>query len=895
VLQLPSEIARCRGITGLALSERFIFAAVQAAEAESAEIHPSSALAIFDRRELKLRNHYFFHPAADVHSLWVEDGILYAVSTGTDELVALRLRGAEVASENCVWRPELDGPREDRHHLNAIGRWGSELLVCCFGKKATQRWNSARDGFIINITRNEVLISGIHHPHSLADLGGATAYCESKRKAVRIIGDNRTQYFPGYTRGLCVVGDKLFVASSMGRKVSRSTRTINNPAEDGLLGGQCTVSRLSLDRLEIEKCIDLSVQAQEIYDLLPVMGIESWPVVPEVVWRDTTIRGLAATLDQRTMWARTEMAKASHAQTRSRRQSAQLRKNKVLRREVAQLRKAVAAQTESLETLLTSVQALSRAASAAMERWAPEIHEKYTYCEQIARIRKLVGEVLPSGAIVLVVSKGDPDLLQLEGRVAWHFPQTAAGSYSGYKPADSTAAIANLEALRARGATHVLFPATAFWWLDHYRAFAQHLLRRYREIVRVEDTCVIFALREQAGAPGDTWLGRLQGAIAQVENQLDRSVSLLDWRTGLDLAGALPKQAVFSPPDSCPILPYLDRSVDVVAVSPSERTPLAEARRVASAAVVTVSHALNGNTRNSSIGFEWQRHLENITPSMTSIVIPCYNGITHTTACLAALRETLPDEFSGEVIVVDDASTDGTAALLERWAKEDARIRILQHPSNVGFILSCNRGAEFSNGEILVFLNNDTIPLPGWLPPLLQLFRDDPMTGAVGGKLLYPDGRLQEAGAVIFSDGSGANFGRGDYNPEAPLYDYVREVDYCSGALLATRRSLFIACGGFDTRYLPAYYEDTDYCFQVRQKGYRVRYQPESCVIHYEGATSGVDLALGIKQYQAKNRAKFVEKWQKLIQEQPSPPGRFDRSSWHALAVRDDPHGAPCP
>jgi GT2 family glycosyltransferase len=152
--------------------------------------------------------------------------------------------------------------------------------------------------------------------------------------------------------------------------------------------------------------------------------------------------------------------------------------------------------------------------------------------------------------------------------------------------------------------------------------------------------------------------------------------------------------------------------------------------------------------------------------------------------------------------------------------------------------------------------------------------------------MLYPDGRLQEAGNVIFSDGSGANFGRYDYGADAPLYNYVREVDYCSAALLATPRALFEKIGGFDERYRPAYYEDTDYCFAVRKHGKRVYYQPESVVIHREGSTSGTDLTQGVKRYQVVNHHKFVEKWGKVLEQQPSPPDRIDLRTWHALAVR---------
>src|SRR5207253_716882 len=137
------------------------------------------------------------------------------------------------------------------------------------------------------------------------------------------------------------------------------------------------------------------------------------------------------------------------------------------------------------------------------------------------------------------------------------------------------------------------------------------------------------------------------------------------------------------------------------------------------------------------------------------------------------------------------------------------------------------------------------------------IFHDYPDAGAVGGKLIFPDGTLQEVGGIVFCDGSAANFGRGDDEIDALLYNFVREVDYCSGALLATRRTLFLDLGGFDTRYSPAYCEDSDYCFNLRENGYRVYYQPESAIIHLEGATAGTDVTRGVKRYQVLNNEKF--------------------------------------
>jgi GT2 family glycosyltransferase len=207
---------------------------------------------------------------------------------------------------------------------------------------------------------------------------------------------------------------------------------------------------------------------------------------------------------------------------------------------------------------------------------------------------------------------------------------------------------------------------------------------------------------------------------------------------------------------------------------------------------------------------------------------------------------------------------------------------VIRNQDNLGFIESCNRAAQSASNDVLVFLNNDTIALPDWLSPLLKLLRDS-RVGAVGGKLLQTDGSLQEAGGVIFSDASGANFGRGSMKPNSPLFSHVRDVDYCSGALLATPRQVFLEVGGFDSRYRPAYYEDADYCFGLRKLGLRVLFQPESAVVHLDGASSKGHCG-GAKRYQELNRRKFVDKWRRELLEQPVPPGRFDDDVWYSLA-----------
>ncbi len=517
----------------------------------------------------------------------------------------------------------------------------------------------------------------------------------------------------------------------------------------------------------------------------------------------------------------------------------------------------------------------------------PAVGKDASYRRLIRRIRESVRQALPPDARIAVVSKGDDELLDLYGRVGWHFPQAADGRYGGYYPKRSLSAIAHLETLRARGAEYLLFPATALWWLHEYPDFRAHLVRRYRQTVTDEDACVVFSLREQPSASERPTAG-LEVLIEQLSLTCASPPTILDWGSGMQFGDELPEHQYMVVRGELDELPYLDATLDIVV---TQDTPehVAEARRVASRAVVRViSSEPRRNGRSSPVRLEVERTASDAqtrSPSI-SIIIPCHDGAQHTEACLRSLLDTLPQDFEGEILVVDDASSDRTRELLQSFQRGDSRVRSLRNRRNLGFLGSCNRAAGESQAEYLLFLNNDTVMLPGWLPPLVRTFTDFPDAGAVGGRLLYPDGRLQEAGGCVFDDGSAWKFGYGDPDPEKPLFRYVREVDYVSGALLMTPRRLFETVGGFDPQYGFGFYEDDDYCFSVREAGARVYYQPESVIVHVEGASAGLDLGAGEKQHQATNQRVFATKWDEVLARQPQRPDPIDERATLLVAAR---------
>ncbi|MEO7426184.1 MAG: glycosyltransferase [Fibrobacteria bacterium] len=254
-----------------------------------------------------------------------------------------------------------------------------------------------------------------------------------------------------------------------------------------------------------------------------------------------------------------------------------------------------------------------------------------------------------------------------------------------------------------------------------------------------------------------------------------------------------------------------------------------------------------------------------------AIIIPVFNKMELTRDCLASIARHYPQDVSPEVIVFDNASSDGTQAYLESAQQEYDWLKVIRSKTNLGFAGANNKASQLCDADVLVFLNNDTIVQPAWLERMLDRI-DDHGVGMVGAKLIYPDGRIQHAGMVFDKQGTPTHIhhlaGRGDTAVNSPM-----EYPAVTGACIMMKRSLYEAVGRMETEY-PMYYEDVDLCFKVREKGYKIIYQPESTVIHLEGRSSAnLD---AIMKHNETSRMIFYRKWKDfMLQGLRSDPGFY--------------------
>ena len=259
-------------------------------------------------------------------------------------------------------------------------------------------------------------------------------------------------------------------------------------------------------------------------------------------------------------------------------------------------------------------------------------------------------------------------------------------------------------------------------------------------------------------------------------------------------------------------------------------------------------------------GFDRRREfprlqLPEVSDPVVSIVIPAKDKFAITYHCIASLILAY-NETDFEVILVDDASVDETSIAEEIIGN----LVVVRNEANLGFVKANNKAAKIARGRYVCLLNNDTEVTVGWIDEAMEIFSLHTGVGSVGCKLIYPDGVLQEAGGIVWGNGKPWNYGK-NHNASHPSFNYVREADYLSAAALFVDRLVWESVEGFSEEYAPAYYEDTDLAYKIREAGYRTLYCPTSVVVHFEGKSNGTSTKSGIKKYQEINSKTFRSKW----------------------------------
>ncbi len=340
-----------------------------------------------------------------------------------------------------------------------------------------------------------------------------------------------------------------------------------------------------------------------------------------------------------------------------------------------------------------------------------------------------------------------------------------------------------------------------------------------------------------------------------------------------------------SEPDDGELLYFLMTLTDGLTISGCLPLPLIERRDApsprgtahSSQAILEAHYRLLQTRLTQLLESELRLQLPRSLDPRVSIVIPLFNRAECTAACLQSIIDTCRENV--EVILIDNNSEDATGDLL---AIVDGAT-VIRNEENLHYLRACNQGSQIARGEFLLFLNSDTVLCPGALASAVATLESHSDIGAVGARLIRPDGLLQEAGGIIWNDGSTAAYGRGE-SPSDMQYLFQRTVDYCSGAFLLTSRRVFTEVGMFNERYIPAYYEDADYCLELEARGLRTVYEPRATVLHAESSSSDPTSASSL---QIQNRRTFREiRHRQLSSRLPRSERNMDTARSRASSLR---------
>lgn len=685
----------------------------------------------------------------DVHDVLMHGDRHYLVGTTGNEIIELDRNGAELRRWALPGEP-------DSHHVNCLGVWDGRIVFSAFGDFTETRGykeKSAGAGYVQNLLTGERLISGLSQPHSLVAEGQNLLVANSEEMELREYSPAgallRCKKLNGYTRGICVDGDFIYVGLSRSR----------NLEELSIESAQL----VALNRKNWEELGSLSLPVNEIYSIVSLGD------APDLLATIATLADNASRASKTFEQLSAERFAQTAKQIDELHQNLTILEHTVHKKDNENFHLNQIITQRDIQLSARDAQLVSR--DGQIQAMQDEmVHE---------------GEVRTSLEIALS---------EMRSSTSWRITAPLRGLSRLAKALKGPYPLGG-DIFNNMRATFRLLPLPSalknrlrFFILMRSGLFTSQHTTLWQE------TDVVEAGAEAADAQYVAFKQRL--------HQL-----------------AVSEQMIWSP-----------RAETLLSLSGKDLA------RVASALTFPA-----------------------VSTPKVSIIVPVYGNAALTLECLSSIRGAT-EGIDYEIIVADDASPDQTFELLGRISGT----KVQRNPNNLGFLRNCNAALPLATGEYVVYLNNDVQVKPGWLDGLLAVFAEHTDAGAAGPKIVYPSGHLQEAGVALKSDASADMVGLND-NPAAARYEYVRAVDYCSGACLMVRRDLLVQLGGFSDELAPAYCEDADLCLRIIEQGYKIYYTPRSTIVHHLSKTTAADGESKKLQQVFTNLVKLHARWAPVL------------------------------
>jgi GT2 family glycosyltransferase len=701
---------------------------------------------------------------ADIHDVLEYDDHYYVVGTTHNEVIKFNKDGSEVER----WRSLGE---DDSKHLNCLAIWNGRVVYSAFGEFTEHRGykgRSAGQGVVKDLETGETLIAGLSQPHSLLQYRANLLVANSEMKEICEYSSSgaliRSKNLKGYTRGICLSGNVIYVG------LSRS-RNIDNLSVN-------TAAVLALDAETWEELDRVAIPAAEIYSIVSINNPKRLTSALVSLFSQTAscLESLAETKLQ-------VQAIAHEAEVLSNVRDIEEQRQQLVK-EVQNyqesIRKSIDERTELNKKIIDLLQ------------------ERGLYQNMVEEIRASTSWRLTSPLRAIVTFKRK--IFVTLGRIVLRCYRILPVSQHIKQKLKN-------------------FAFTYLGFL--FRKFSAYAT--WKEFRSVDRNWLNSRVAKKSEVTGKRMIANVQ---------LPDADGVWEWEDYLPV-----KERIASTKRAM---------LDKVRVDPLQllKLPSKDFAEIAS-------------------GFQFPELSEN---PKVSIIIPVYNNLTLSLECLNSIKKFIDPDISFEIIVADDASTDETFAVFSLINN----IHYLRNDRNLGFLQNCNGALKVVKGEFTLFLNNDVQVTQDWLKVMLATFEEFPKVGVVGPKFVYPTGHLQEAGAALMPDGSAVMVGL-NQDASQPKFNYVRRVDYVSGACLLLPTHLIKDVGGFSEEFLPCYCEDSDLCLSVRAKGYDIYYNPGATIVHYLSKTT-VDVNDDFKlACIAKNIGTLQQKWKTTLESGSSP------------------------